>query len=67
MTRVRGFLGDGAAIGPYLQSLDALPGEDAADAAWEPLAEQAGQLQAILGRHLDDEEEIVMPTVLGVA
>lgn len=56
-----------AAIGPYRRLLAQLPGMEAPAVAWEPLAEQARRLQAMLCRHLDDEEEIVMPAVLGVA
>lgn len=56
-----------AALGPLERALAALPAADAPAAAWDAVAEAAGRVARIARRHIADEEDIVIPAVLGVA
>jgi hemerythrin-like domain-containing protein len=55
-----------AALGPFERALAALPGADASASAWETVAATGGRVAKIARRHIADEEEIVIPAVLGV-
>lgn len=55
-----------AALAPFEQALAQFPSMDAEPAAFTRLAQTAAQVQRVAHRHIADEEEIVMPAVLGV-
>lgn len=56
-----------AALGPFERALAALPAADAPASAWDTLATTGERVARIARRHIADEEEIVIPAVLGVA
>lgn len=56
-----------AALGPFERALAALPAADAPASAWDGVASSGAQVARIVRRHIADEEEIVIPAVLGVA
>lgn len=56
-----------AALGPFERALALLPDADAPASAWETAATTGGRVAKIARRHIADEEEIVIPAVLGVA
>jgi hypothetical protein len=56
-----------AALSPFERALAALPDAQAPASAWDAAAAGARQVERIARRHIGDEEEIVIPAVLGVA
>ena len=56
-----------AALGPFERALASLPAADAPASAWDTLASTGERVAKIVRRHIADEEEIVIPAVLGVA
>jgi hemerythrin-like domain-containing protein len=56
-----------AVLGPFERSLAALPAADAPAAAWDAVATAGERVANVARRHIEDEEEIVIPAVLGVA
>ena len=56
-----------ALLGPFEQALARLPAADAAASAWDEVARAGERVTRVARRHIEDEEEIVIPIVLGVA
>lgn len=56
-----------AALGPFEQALARFPDAQAPASAYDRLALSAAQVTRIAHRHIADEEQIVIPAVLGVA
>lgn len=56
-----------ASIRAFEQALQAFPQEDAPASAFDRLARTSAEVDRIMRRHIADEEEIVIPTVLTTA
>ena len=56
-----------AVLGPFERALAALPGADAPASAWDAVASAGERVARVARRHIEDEEEIVIPAVLGEA
>lgn len=56
-----------AILGPFERALRAVPGADAPASAWDTVAAAGERVARVARRHIEDEEEIVIPAVLGVA
>ena len=56
-----------AALGPFERALASLPDASAPASAWDGVAHAGERVARIAHRHIQDEEEIVIPAVLGVA
>lgn len=55
-----------ALLGPFEHALARLPAADAPASAWDAVAEAGGRVARVARRHIEDEEEIVIPVVLGM-
>ena len=55
-----------AVLGPFERALANLPAADAPASAWDEVAKAGERVARIARRHIEDEEEIVIPAVLGV-
>lgn len=56
-----------AVLGPFERALAALPDATASASAWDAVAAAGERVARVARRHIQDEEEIVIPAVLGVA
>ena len=56
-----------AVLGPFERALANLPAANAPASAWDEVAKAGERVARIARRHIEDEEEIVIPAVLGVA
>jgi hemerythrin-like domain-containing protein len=56
-----------ALLGPFEHALARLPGADAPASAWDSVASAGERVARVARRHIADEEEIVIPAVLGEA
>lgn len=56
-----------AVLAPFERALKSLPDASAPAAAWDAVAEAGERVARVARRHIEDEEEIVIPAVLGVA
>ena len=56
-----------AVLGPLERSLSALPDAGAPASAWDEVAKASERVAKVARRHIADEEEIVIPAVLGEA
>jgi|SRR6478672_5381531 len=56
-----------ALLGPFEHALAHLPPADASAAAWDAVARAGERVARVARRHIEDEEEIVIPVVLGMA
>lgn len=55
-----------AVLGPFERALESLPDADAPASAWDEIAGAGERVARVARRHIEDEEEIVIPAVLGV-
>ena len=56
-----------AVLGPFERALANLPDANAPASAWDEVAKAGERVARVARRHIEDEEEIVIPAVLGVA
>jgi hemerythrin-like domain-containing protein len=56
-----------ALLGPFEHALARLPAADAPASAWDDVAQVGERVARVARRHIEDEEEIVIPVVLGMA
>ena len=56
-----------AVLGPFERALANLPAANAPASAWDEVASAGERVARVARRHIEDEEEIVIPAVLGVA
>lgn len=56
-----------AVLAPFERALKSLPDASAPASAWDAVAEAGERVARVARRHIEDEEEIVIPAVLGVA
>lgn len=56
-----------AVLGPFERALAALPDATARPSAWDAVATAGERVARVAHRHIQDEEEIVIPAVLGVS
>ena len=56
-----------AVLVPFERALANLPAADAPASAWDDIAKAGARVANVARRHIEDEEEIVIPAVLGVA
>jgi hemerythrin-like domain-containing protein len=56
-----------AALAPFERALKSLPDANAPASTWDAVAEAGERVARVARRHIEDEEEIVIPAVLGVA
>jgi hemerythrin-like domain-containing protein len=55
-----------AVLGPFERALAKLPDATAPASAWDEVAKAGERVARVARRHIEDEEEIVIPAVLGV-
>ena len=55
-----------ALLGPFEHALARLPAADAPASAWDDVAQVGERVARVARRHIEDEEEIVIPVVLGM-
>lgn len=55
-----------ALLGPFEHALARLPAADAPASAWDEVAKAGERVARVARRHIEDEEEIVIPVVLGM-
>jgi hemerythrin-like domain-containing protein len=56
-----------AVLGPFERALRSMPVAGAPASAWDEVAAAGERVARVARRHIEDEEEIVIPAVLGVA
>ena len=56
-----------AVLAPFERALAALPDANAPASAWDTVAAAGERVARVARRHIADEEEIVIPAVLGEA